>query len=44
MSIYEKEGAKPCISTCILGESEGMLLQNIRLSETTSGAFSGTFY
>ena len=47
MSNYEKEGAKPCISTCTLGESEGMLPQNIldfRLSETVSRAFARTLY
>ena len=37
MSIYEKEGAKPCISTCTLGESEDMLLQNIRLLVHSQG-------
>ena len=54
MSIYEKEGGRSpvymCISKCTLGRSEGsggMLPQNIldvRLSETASGAFSGTLY
>ena len=49
MSIYEKEvGRSPvymCIGTCTLGESGGMFPQKIldfRLSETASGAFSGT--
>ena len=49
MSIYEKEGGRSpvymCISTCTLGGSGGMLPQKIldfRLSETASGAFSGT--
>ena len=49
MSIYEKEGERSpvymCISTCTLGGSGGMLPQKIfdfRLSETASGAFSGT--
>ena len=45
MSIYEKEGGgrSPvyiCISTCTLGGSGGIL--DFRLSETASGAFSGT--
>ena len=51
MSIHEKEGGRSpvCmyISTCILGGSGGMLPQKIldfRLSETASGAFSGTLY
>ena len=51
MSIYEKEGGPipvyMCIRTCTctLGRSGGMLPQKIvdfRLSETASGAFSGT--
>ena len=51
MSIYEKEGGQSpvymCISTCTLGGSGGMLPQEIlvfRLSETASGAISGTLY
>ena len=48
MSIYEKEGGPSpvhmCISTCTLGGSRGMLSQEILLSETASGAFSGTLY
>ena len=51
MSIYEKAGGQSpvymCISTCTLGESGGMLPQKIldfRLSETASGALSGTLY
>ena len=51
MSNYEKEGGQSpvymCINTCTLGESGGMLPQKIldfRLSETASGAFSGTLY
>ena len=51
MSIYEKEGGRIpvymclCTCTCTLGGSGGMLPQKIldfRLSETASGAFSGT--
>ena len=49
MSIYEKEGRRSpvymCISICTLGGSGGMLPKEIlvfRLSETASGAFSGT--
>ena len=49
MSIYEKEGGRSpvymCISTCTLGGSGGMLppkILDFRLSETASGAFSGT--
>ena len=51
ISIYKKErGQSPvylCISTCTLGGSGGLLPQKIldyRLSETASGAFSGTLY
>ena len=49
MSIYEKEGGRSLvymyISTCTLGGSGGMFPQEIlvlKLSETASGAFSGT--
>ena len=51
MSIHEKEGGRSpvymCISACTLGGSGGMLPRKIldfRLSETASGAFSGTLY
>ena len=46
MSIYEKEGGEAlCTCTCTIGGSGGMLPQEIlvfRLSQTASGAFSGT--
>ena len=44
MSIYDKEGP---VYMCTLGGSGGMFPQKIldsRLSETASGAFSGTWY
>ena len=52
MSVYEKEMVGRsfvymCLCTCTLGASGGKLPQKIldfRLSETASGAFSGTLY